>query len=216
MIKSRILKVLFAVVVFVGLLGLWTVPAHAADFDGWPNYSGVVGDGDVLIIQSPTGQITLYTADDIVLSKTILKGYVADVTLKYNYKIAVYNVTSKNWVINQSGGSSDKTSLHIYGNGPSGISGTQYIYSNFFTMTDLEKIYASSVASGGESYANATGNLDNIVFHRPLLTPHQAETLLGAPVVESLGAIRGLMICLVALVAGLVVLPTVLRAFRAR
>lgn len=214
MIKSRILKVLFAVVVFVGLLGLWTVPAHAEEArTSWPDYSDI-NNGGVLIIQSPDGVINLYTGEQITLKSSGFEGRVATVSTGYGGVKYKYNTDSKNWVKIDS--YSKGFSIDIYGNGPSGKQGTYNLYSDSFTKADLEKVYASGCATYGDAYASATGNLDDIVFYRPLLTQKAAEGLLAAPVVESLGAIRGLMICLVALVAGLVVLPTALRAFRVR
>lgn len=214
MLKSRILKALFAVVVFVGLFGLWTVPVGAEEArTSWPDYSAI-NNGGVYIVQSPSGIITLYTGEMLTISSSGFKGEVACVSTKYNSAKYTYNTDSKNWVKVDS--SSKSWSIVIYGNGPSGRQGTYNIYSDSFTKADLERVYAQGCARYGDAYASATGNLDNIVFYRPLLSQKAAEGLLAAPVVESLGAIRGLMICLVALVAGLVVLPTVLRRFRAR
>lgn len=214
MLKNRILKALFAVVVFVGLLGLWTVPAHAEEArTSWPDYSAI-NKGGVFIRQDPSGEIYLWTGTRVSIASTGFSGEVARVSTSGSSVKYKYNADSKNWV--QVDSYSKGFSISIYGNGPSGKQGTYNIYSDSFTKADLERVYAQGCATYGDSYASATGNLDNIVFYRPLISQKAAEALLGTPVVESLGAIRGLMICLVALVAGLVVLPTVLRRFRAR
>lgn len=200
------IKICMFVFTFAFLFLGWSTPVNAAS--SWPAFDDI-NQGHFFIRQSSDGVTYLYTASSMSLYDSSTKGEVARISTSRNPM--KYVLEGGKWVYKDS--SYSAWSISLLGNGPSGSTKKYVYYSDVFDMANLRDVYDKACVAYGKEYMDATGNLDNITFYQPLLTPMQAETLLGAPTRINLQIIVGSTICLVALGACLMVLSKRLRPF---